>query len=234
LDRITRKELKSDKFAQEVGHTVHYLEEHRQQVIRYGSIAAGLIVVAFVAWYVIRSQSEQRQRDLAEAFRVANAAVTDSVSDTVLSFKTQAEKDAAVQKQFNEIISKHSGSDQAAIANYMLGVAAADKGKLEEAQKYLKTAADSGKHEYAALAKFSLAEVYASQGKTAEAEKLLRELLNNPATLVSKDQVTIALATAIAKSKPDEAKKLLEPLRTQSGAASRVAIARYGELFEGK
>ena len=45
VDRVTRKELKADRFAQEVGHTVEYVSEHRKQVIRYGTIAAAVLVV---------------------------------------------------------------------------------------------------------------------------------------------------------------------------------------------
>ena len=33
--RITRKELKSDKFALEVEHTVTFFEEHQKELIRY-------------------------------------------------------------------------------------------------------------------------------------------------------------------------------------------------------
>ena len=42
--RITRKELKADKFAVEVEHTVDYVAHHRAQVIRYGVV--GVVVVA--------------------------------------------------------------------------------------------------------------------------------------------------------------------------------------------
>ena len=36
MSRITRKELKTDKFALEVEHTVSLFEQHRQEIIRYG------------------------------------------------------------------------------------------------------------------------------------------------------------------------------------------------------
>ena len=37
MARITRKDLKTDKFALEVGHTVDFFEEHRREVVRYGA-----------------------------------------------------------------------------------------------------------------------------------------------------------------------------------------------------
>jgi len=88
---------------------------------------------------------------------------------------------------------------------------------------------DGGK-EYAALARLSLAQIYESQGKSGEAEKLLRHVVDNPTTLVSKEQATISLAKVLAKTKPDEARKLLEPLRTERSAVSRAAIQAISDL----
>ena len=49
MDRVTRKELKTDKFALEVGHTVSLFEEHQKEVIRYGAI--GLVAIALGLGY---------------------------------------------------------------------------------------------------------------------------------------------------------------------------------------
>jgi hypothetical protein len=47
---------------------------------------------------------------------------------------------------------------------------------------------------------------------------------------VSKEQAAVALARAIAVSKPAEARKLLEPLRTERPAISQLAITLLSEL----
>ena len=47
VDRLTRKELKKDKFALEVGHTVEFLEEHKKQLS-----ATAPLAVAVVSWLV--------------------------------------------------------------------------------------------------------------------------------------------------------------------------------------
>ena len=47
---------------------------------------------------------------------------------------------------------------------------------------------------------------------------------------ISKEQAQIELAKVIAQSKPDEAKKLLEPLRTSPrSTVSRWAVTAYGD-----
>ena len=68
----------------------------------------------------------------------------------------------------------------------------------------------------------ALAQVYASENKTADAEKLLRDLISNPPSTVSKEQATIALGQLLANSKPEEAHKLLDPLRT----STRISVSR--------
>jgi len=230
VNRITRKDLKTDRFAVEVTHTVEYLGEHRGLLYRYGGIALAILVIAGGAYFYTRTQHTARQQALADALQAQNAPASPVGNPFIKSFNSQAEKDAAVQKAFTDIISKYKGSDEAAIANFMLGTSAADRGKLQDAEKYLRAAADSGKTGYASLAKLSLADILVSEGKSADAEKMLRDVVAHPSVLVSKDQATIALARVIAPKNPQEAQKLLEPLRTVSGATGQAAMNALSEI----
>jgi TPR repeat protein len=106
-----------------------------------------------------------------------------------------------------------------------------DEGKLTEAEKYFQRAADSGDKNLASMAKLSLAQVYLSAGRQADAEKLLRSVYDGkPTAFVSKEQAAIALARAISTTKPAEARKLLEPLRTERPAVSQAAITLLSQL----
>jgi TolA-binding protein len=230
VDRAHRRELKHDKFVEQVGHSVEYAAEHKSQVLKFGGIALAVVVLAF-AWYLYSNhQAAERQQALRHAMRTYEAQIGPTTSDFVMSFPTQAEKDAAVAKAFNDVANRFSGSDEGAIAEYFLGIAAADQGKLAEAEKHLKAAVDSADKVYASQAKLSLAQVYEATGRTAEAEKLLRSMINDPTILVSKEQATVALARTIAKSNPAEARKLLEPLRQERGPVSRAALSALGDI----
>src|SRR5258708_19325643 len=105
-----------------------------------------------------------------------------------------------------------------------------DQKKLADAEKYFQTVADSGEKNLASVGKLSLAQVYLTANRQADAEKLLRSLYENPTMFVSKEQAAIALARALAVSKPAEARKLLEPLRTERPAVSQLAITLLSEL----
>ena len=231
MDRITRHDLKTDKFVEEVAHSVEYLEGHRSQVVRYGAIGLAVLVAAGGIWWFMQNRKAERQTALYEAIETYNTRVsTGTVPEGMKVFRTETERTTAIVKDLGAMVQKFSGSDEASVATYLLGVNAADQGNIADASRYLKQAAEGGNADYASLAKLSLADIYFAEGKAAEAEKLAREIVASPTTLVSKDQASLALARIIAKTKPDEARKLLEPMRTTNGASSRVAIQAMADL----
>jgi predicted negative regulator of RcsB-dependent stress response len=230
MDRHTRKELKTDRFVQEVEHTVAYVSGHRKQFIRYGAVAGAVLVIALVAMAYMRYQKSARQDELRAVIEIQEAIVGPTPNEFALSFATAEEKQKAVTKALTDLHQKRSGTDEGAIAAYYLGVNAADAGKLDEAEKHFKEAAASKDRAYASLAEFALSQVYRGQGKTAEAEKVLRALMANPTILVSKEQATISLAEVIARTNPAEARNLLVPLRTERSAISRAALNALGGI----
>jgi predicted negative regulator of RcsB-dependent stress response len=230
VDRLTRKELKTDKFALEVEHTVDWAAEHRRQLMLYGSIAVALLVIAVSVYGFLRYRNGVREDALRVALRVQEASVGGSPNETTMTFPTQQAKDQAVKKALEDVANKYSGSQQAAIANYFLGTNAADNGNMAAAEKYLREVANSGHDRYASLAKLALASVLQAEGKNAEGERLLRDLVQHPTVFVSKDEATIALARYIARTNPAEARKLLEPLRTERSTVSRAALSALAEI----
>jgi predicted negative regulator of RcsB-dependent stress response len=232
VDRLTRKELKSDRFALEVQHSIQVVSDHRQQLTRWGTIG-GVVAILVIAVVVYRNHEHVvRQEALHAAQQLQNASIGPQQNDLSVSFPTQAERDKAVNKSFSELAAKYSGTDEGLIAEFFLGTNAADQGKLSEAEKRLKVVADAG-IPYSALAKLSLAQVYVAEGKAADGEKLVQSLIDHPTPLVSKEAATIALAELIQSKDPQRARKLLEPLRSSTrGSISRVAISALSDMSQ--
>ncbi|MBI1897908.1 MAG: tetratricopeptide repeat protein [Acidobacteria bacterium] len=230
MDRAHRRELKHDKFVEQVGQTVEYAAEHRQQLMRWGGLALALLVLGGGVYLYQDRQHSKRQEALNQAIRTYDAQIAEAPQEFFVTFRTEAEKARGVEKAFTELIQKYDGSAEAAIAKYYLGAFYADKGKSVEAEKYLKQAGESGEAPYDSQAKFSLAQLYAAQNRTGEAEKLLRSVMEKPSIMVTKEQAAIELARVLAASKPEEARKLLEPLRAERSAVSRAAITALGEM----
>jgi len=230
--RITRKELKTDKFALEVEHGLTFFEEHQKEIYRYGGIALALVAVYFLVAYYERRQHTAREAALGRAlqFQEINVGAPPAGATTSTSFPTQQVKDDVTLKAFNEVKTKYSGSDEGEIAEYWIGSIRSDQGNLAEAEKSLKEVAQRGDDRYASLAKLSLSQVHFAEGKMDDGRKVLEDLMAHPTLFVSKDQATIALARALIATKPEEARKLLEPLRTRGDSVAQVALTLYGQL----
>ena len=230
MDRYTRKELKTDKFAEGVGTSFEFLSEHREQAIRWGLIALVVVVIAGGIWVYRGHQATQRAELLAKAMQVEDATVG-APQPPRLNFPTADDKEKAFLAAFTDVAVKYPGSQEAAIAQLAIASIQSDKGKIDEALKTFQNIMDTSPEPYNSVAKLSIAQIYVSQGKADEAEKLLRQLVDNPSMFVSKDQATLELAKLIGKKNPAEARKLLEPLSaSKRSAVSRAAVAAMGTI----
>jgi predicted negative regulator of RcsB-dependent stress response len=223
--QLTRKALKQDKFAVEVEHTVDFFAAHRQQTIRYGAIALAIALIVAGFFYYRNSQRALREQVLGEALALAEAPVGTPAANGGQSFATDAAKNDAVTKAFNKIVSDYGGTEEGYIAEYYLAASALASGRPDDARKKYQDVADHASANFGSLAKFSLAQIDAGDNRLPEAEKLYKDLMDHPTDLVSKAQATIAYAKAIAPTRPDEARKLLNQIGTAKDQGDIGAIA---------
>lgn len=233
MDRVTRKGLKRDKFAQEVQHGLEFVGGHRKMFVRYGSIAAAVVLLVGGFLFYRGRQSSARLEAVESAMKIENAIIGPAQTEYQIAYPSEAEKNKAARKAWSDLATRYSGTNEAVYAEYFLAGHAADDGNLQEAQRRFQTVIDSGKTECVSFARLALAQVYGSQGKVAEGEKLIRSLIDHPTTLVSKEAATIALAHLVAPTDPGRARKLLESesLRgSQRSEVSKAAIQALSDL----
>ena len=230
MDRHTRKDLKTDKFAQEIGHTVQFLAGHKTQVGRYGIIALAVLVVAGGYWIYSNRQSAARAKALSDAIHVADAIISPTPQLPNLTFATQAEKDTAVLEAYSKVAADYRGTQEGSIARLYVAALKTDKGDAEEALKLYQEVTDSGPVEYRRLAQMAKAEILGAQNKNEDAEKLLRSLAQDSSAFVSKEEALLALGRVVGKRDPAEARKILEPLRAERATISAAAVAAMAEL----
>jgi predicted negative regulator of RcsB-dependent stress response len=230
--RITRRQLKSDKFAEEVGLTVDFFEEHRQEIIRYGGAALALAALVAGYLYYARHQRALRQDALFLAMQTFDAPVGQASEDSPGGFPTEQAKDEEATRRFTALRVDYPRSDEARIAGYYLGCILGSQGKYAEAEKAFLEVASGGDERYASLAKLALAQIYFADGRASLGEKTLRDLMDRPTVFVTKDQAAIALARLLMTSKPAEARKLLQPLLGRPGGIGQVAASLNTEIPE--
>src|SRR5262249_52294141 len=157
------------------------------------------------------------QQALAQAIQMQESPVGPPSPGQNFNFPTQEAKDQVTLKAFGDLQGKYGSSTEGSIAQYYIGSIKADQGKLVEAEKEFKDVADRGDNKYASLAKLALAQIYFADGRADQGEKVLRDLMAHPTIYVSKEQAAITLARYLAPKNPAEARKLLDPLRSQPG-----------------
>jgi predicted negative regulator of RcsB-dependent stress response len=231
LDRQTRKDLKTDKFAEDVFDVFGWASAHKTEVVRYGTALIALVLIVVGVIYYNRSQAAAREDALSKALRVEDATTGSAIEPTSMHFDTEAEKTTAKMQAFSELSSKYSGTQEGAIADMYLASYAVDSGNQDEAERRYKRVAENGPKAYASLARIALSQIYISENKMSEAEKVLRDAIANPSATVSKEQAQIALGELLSQSNPTEAHALLDPLRTSArGTISRTAIVDSSKI----
>lgn len=218
MDKSLQNVIKHDQFVETVGEASEYVSSHRKQVTTYVGIALVLAALGYGVYWFMQTRKAERQQALGAAMAVAQA-----------STNRTTEEEKKLVEAFTKVTSSYSGSKEGNMALYMLAMLDIERGDMAAGEKKLKEVL-SGDKEPASLAKYTLSEIYQGQGNTAEAEKLLRELVDNPTYFLPKEQATLQLGRFIAKTKPEEARKLLEPLRTARAPISTPAIEILGTL----
>jgi predicted negative regulator of RcsB-dependent stress response len=232
LKRLTRKQLKTDKFAEDLGLTFSFLNDHRTETMRYGLIGLAVILLGVGYYFYNRHEATAREDALTAAMRIDEAVIAPNPTPTNLNFATQAEKDKARTQAFTELATKYHGTTEGAVGGIFIAAEKSDKGDFAAAEKIYKDVMDSAPADYAGQARVSLAYVYAAEGKTPEAQKLMQYAIDHPTALISKEEATLELGNILAKSNPAEALKLIGPLREfPRTAVSKAALSEAGGLI---
>ena len=202
MRREHRRELRHDKFVDEMGSLSTRARENQRFLL---TITIGVIAAALVAYgiYFYRNNREQQAQD-------ALASAIDSIDSPLLSapgsqqpqqpgakFKTEAERNAAAEKQFKDLESKYSGTDAADIANLYLARLDAGRGDIAGARKLLNGFIDEHpKHVLVGSARFSLYQIRIENGEAAQVASELQNEVNKSDPVLPADSLLVLLAHA--------------------------------------
>ena len=199
MDRQHRHDLKHDKFVDELGALSTKARENQRGLL---FLAGGLIAIALIVYGVFfyrAHREEEAQVALAGAIETFDASVGDppagQPAPTGPHFKTEAEKNAAAEKQFRDVQSKYGSSDAADVAGLYLARMAAAKGDTKTARPLLeKFIADQKDHVLAAAARFSLYQMRIEAGEGAQVAVELNAELGKAEPVLPGDSLLVLLA----------------------------------------
>lgn len=200
MDRQHRRELKHDKFVDEIGVLSERARENQRLLI---TITVSLVSIALLAYgiYFYRSNKEQRaQAALAEAMETLESPLLPAAGQppvTGARFKTEAERTAAADKQFRELATKFDGTDAGDVALLYLARLDAARGDVAAAKKHLQEfAKEHPDHLLVGSARYSLYQIRIENGEAAQVVNEINAELQKSAPPLPADALLAVLAHA--------------------------------------
>lgn len=177
MDRQHRRELKHDKFVDEVGVLTERARANQRVLITIAAVAVGIAVIAY-GIYFYRSTRERKAQDLlAAAIETIESPIKvegQPQQDPRAKYKTDAERDAAAEKQFQTIESQYGGTDAGDVAGLYLARLTAARGDLAGARKRLESFIDDHpRNILVGSARYSLYQLRIDNG---EAQQVITEI----------------------------------------------------------
>ncbi|HEX8154845.1 MAG TPA: tetratricopeptide repeat protein [Thermoanaerobaculia bacterium] len=204
MDRQHRRDLKHDVFVDEVGALTQRARANQRGLLTIAAVALAIAAIAWGVYFYRNTQESKAQAALAEAIETiesplipaANAQPGTPVRPDA-KFKTEAERSAAAEKQFQAVRANHSGSDAADVAGLYLARMAAAKGDIPGARKLLEEFIGAQPdHLLVGAARFSLLQLRIDNG---EAQPVITELnaeLSKEEPSLPADSILVLLAKA--------------------------------------
>ena len=230
MAKISRKELKHDRFAEEVGQSVVFLSSHRRQMLLGGGGAVLLIMGALV-WSGYRATNRQEAHTaLQKGIEMYHGKVDTEQQLAAVTFPTTIARFRDTREQFEKVIFDHPDGEQAVAAGYYLALLDLEQEKPHDAKTRLEELSNRGNGEYVALVRLTAADLYAREAQQEQAAWHYKRLIDNPTKLVSKARSQLAYAKFLSDTDPKAAKTLLEEVRGDAGPASAAAAALLQKL----
>jgi TolA-binding protein len=202
MDRQHRRELKHDKFVDEVGALSFRARENQRVLVTIAAVAVGLALVIY-GIYFYRSTREQKAQDaLASAIETMDSPLIPTTPGTPTQpnakFHTEPERTTAAEKQFKDVQSKYSGSNAADVAGLYLARLQAGKGDVAGARKLLENfISDHPKNILVGVARYDVYQLRIDSGEAQKvADELTKELSKTEDQVLPADSMLALLAHA--------------------------------------
>ena len=220
MDRQHRRELKHDRFVDQIGNMSGKAKENQRLLVMITAAVVALAVIGY-GIYFYRSSREQRGQD-------ALAKAIDTIESPLLPppggqttpgarFKTDAERQAAAEKQFKDVQAQFSSTDAADVADLYLARIEAQHGNTASARKRLEHFVSAHpKHMLVGGARYSLYQLRIDAGEGPQVAQELQAQIGKPDAPLPSDTLLVLLAHAYdAQGNADKSKDAYRRIVTE-------------------
>ncbi len=235
--KLTRKEISADPIHDALVSTIEILRARARIIMM---IAAGVIVVAVVAYFGLRyleSRNSLGQQELAKGIDYYHGLIDAKAQEDPYSFgptpvfRTEEDKYRAASTAFNAVVTRYSSSKLGVIGRYYLGLSQLRLGKKSDAVASLEAVANNTKDRTVGyLAKKVLAAHWVESGNAKKGQEILEGMLKDPQCDLPKEDLQLDLSRAfMAQGKRAEALKVLQEAQ-ESGGGGMLQSLIFQEL----
>ncbi|MFL6248614.1 MAG: tetratricopeptide repeat protein [Thermoanaerobaculia bacterium] len=202
MDRQHRHDLKHDKFVDEIGALSGRARDNQRILLILAGSLIAIAAIVYGIFFYLDNKEDNAQIALSTAIETFDAPVGDppagqEAQQTGPRFKTEAEKNATAEKQFQEVRSKYSGTDAADVAGLYLARIAASRGDTKTARPLLEAFVKEQKdHILAGAARFSLYQMRIESGEAAQVAVEVNAELAKAEPALPGDSLLVLLAQA--------------------------------------
>lgn len=204
MDRQHRRDLKHDRFVDEIGAMTVRARDNQRFLV---TITLGVVALALVVYgiYFYRSNHEhQAQQVLAAAIATIDSPLIPDPAQPQqqpaprnAKYKTEAERNAAAQKQFDDLKKNYSGTDAGDIADLYLARLAAARSDVPGSRKLLESfIANHPRSVLVGSARYSLYQMRIDNGEGAQVISELDNELKKDSPLLPGDSILALQAHA--------------------------------------
>ena len=223
MDRQHRRELKHDRFVDELGTLSDKARDNQRFLYLITGAVVALAVIGY-GIYFYRSAREQRaQEALGKAIETIESPLLPPAGSppqqTIpgAKYKTDAERQAAAEKAFKDVESKFSGSDAADVAGLYLARLESMHGNTASARKRLQHFIDEHpKHLLVGAARYSVYQLRIDGGEGSQVAQELQAQIGKPDSPLPSDTLLVLLAHAYdAQGNTDKSKETYRRIVTE-------------------
>ncbi len=233
MARFRRKDLRRDRFVEEVTHQVEFFSGHRKEFVLAGGAVALALVGSIGYWSYSSQRSSASLSALHDAVDLYHGVVSGEEQPGMKTFPTEADRLDQVTRALDAVMLDYPGTMGASGAMYYSGLLDREQENTAEARAHFEQAVRGKGIEYAALARMALGALHVDQGEPEMAREQYQALVDAPTTTVSKELASIELARTFASSDPAKARDILNEIRAETGAASPMLTALLAMLDGG-
>ena len=199
MDREHRRELKHDRFVDEVGALSARARDNQRLLLLIAGAAIAIALIAYGIYFFRSTRERKAQAALASAIATVEAplAPATGTAPPEAKFKTEAERSAAAEKEFQAVTSQYGSTDAADVAGLYIARMAASRGDAKTARQMLEDFIDDQpRHLLVGAARYSLYQLRLENGEAPQVIAELNAELAKEQPALPADSLLILLAHA--------------------------------------